>query len=63
MSLHDYRCSLELSKGDPPFYGLIMAAIRRADDNNLCKLEYVFPEVVKEFKARYNAPGGVLPED
>lgn len=60
MSLYDYRTSINLSIEDPPFYALIMSAIRKADDINLAKLTMVFPEVVEEFKQRYNAPGGML---
>ena len=63
MSLYDYRVSLDLAKQDVPFYALIMAAIRKADDVNLVRIDRVFPHVVKEFKRRYHAPGGMLPED
>lgn len=44
------------------FYSLLMSAIREADTNNLCKLDEVFPEIVKELQLRYNAPGGALNE-
>ena len=63
MSLYDYQISIELAKADPPFYALIMAAIRKADDVNLVRLDRVFPHIVNEFKRRYHAPGGMLPED
>lgn len=63
MSLYDYQESLELSKSDPSFYSLIMAAARKADTDNLRKLESVFPETVNELRRRYHAPGGQLPED
>ena len=63
MSLYDYRISLEISKRDPPFYGLLMAVIRQADDKNLEKLRRSWPQLVDEFTRRYHAPGGILPED
>lgn len=63
MSLYDYDVSLHISAEGYPFYALIMAAIRQADTDNLDALTQAFPDVVKELKARYNAPGGILPED
>lgn len=63
MSLFDYRASLDLGKGDPPFYALIMAALRKADTMNAAKLRRAWPEIYDEFEARYNAPGGILPSD
>lgn len=46
------------------FYTLLMAAMRFADTNNLSKLESAFPDVVKELRMRYQAPGGALtPEE
>lgn len=63
MSLHDYRMSRQISATDPPFYALIMAAMRKADTQNTARLRSAFPEVYDEFAARYDAPGGVLPTD
>ena len=63
MSLHEYEESRELGKTDPSFYALIMAAMRKADDNNLGKLRSLFPETWKELLARYNAVGGILPDE
>lgn len=64
MSLYDFRWSkLLLANEDPPFYGLMMALIRRADTTNLGMIRMCWPEIVEEFERRYNAPGGVLPED
>ena len=60
MSLYDYRKSLDLVQDDPPFYALLMAAMRQADTDNLNKLCHAFPWVWNEFQARYHAPGGVL---
>ena len=61
MSLYDYNISLEIKKGDYPFYALIMAALRKADTYNLEKLKSVFPEVHEELAKRYLSPGGFLP--
>jgi len=63
MSLYDYRASCEISATDPPFYALIMAAMRKADSVNAFKLLAAFPETYAEFEARYNAPGGLLEGD
>lgn len=63
MSLYDYRASQQIGATDPPFYSLIMAAIRKADTFNTTRLRSAFPEVYAEFEARYNAPGGMLPDD
>lgn len=60
MSLHDYEMSRDIDTSEIPFYGLIMAAMRRADDNNIALLKQVFPDVFDELQARYNAPGGRL---
>jgi hypothetical protein len=62
MSLYDYKKSLRLLESDPPFYALIMAAMRQADSDNLELLCDAFPQVWDELQARYNAPGGVLRE-
>lgn len=63
MSLFDYRAANKISAEDPPFYALIMAAMRKADTVNLPKLRAAFPDTYREVDARYHAPGGVLPED
>ncbi len=63
MSLFDYLRSRKIESEGHPFYALIMAAIRQADSTNLEKLKKEWPEVYTEFERRYNAPGGVLPED
>ena len=63
MSLYDYKVSQELDTGEVSFYGLIMAAMRRADTRNLLQLQYAWPEVWAELEARYNAPGGRLEAD
>ena len=61
MSLYDYRASLVLAEQDPPFYGLIMEAMRKADSKNIEKLRMCWPDVWEELGARYNSPGGLLP--
>jgi len=61
VSLYDYQVSQQISEGDPPFYALIMAAMRKADTFNMAKLQRAFPAVYAEVSARYNAPGGMLP--
>jgi hypothetical protein len=37
-----------------------LALISRADTDNLIRLQNAFPEVVKEARIRYHAPGGAL---
>lgn len=62
MSLYDYEKSKAIDRDiDPPFYALIMAAMRKADSTNIQLLRAAWPEVYAEFEARYNAPGGLLP--
>jgi len=64
MSYYDYDWSKHLEMEDPPFYGLIMAAMRKADTENLIKLRSMWPRCVcAELYKRYNAPGGVLERD
>jgi hypothetical protein len=48
-----------LLKGDPPFYALIMAAMRKADTTNSDLLKRAFPEVWDELEERYWTPGGL----
>lgn len=61
MSLYDYQESEALKRRDSPFYALIMAAMRKADDVNITKLRALWPEVWDELQQRYWAPGGLLP--
>ena len=63
MSLYDYEASRRIHGDSPPFYALIMAAMRGADSSNTVRLRAAFPDVWDELSARYNAPGGVLPGD
>ncbi len=61
MSIHEYKTSVEIAIMDYPFYALIMAAMRKADDDNMERLRMAFPDTHAELLARYNAPGGILP--
>ena len=61
MSHYDYQRSLQLAIQYEPFAALIMAAIRRADTDNLARLRAAFPAVYDELGARIDAPDGVLP--
>ena len=68
MSFYDYEVSKLISAGtctvpDPPFAALIMAAIRKADTDNVAKIELAWPRIYKEFVERYHAPGGILPDE
>jgi hypothetical protein len=61
VSLYAYRESLHLGAEDFGFHALIMAAMRKADSDNIERLKAAFPETWEELRARYNAPGGLLP--
>jgi hypothetical protein len=63
MSKFDYDTGHDIARQDPPFNALIMAAMRKADDDNLSYLKHCWYGVWQELEARYNAPGGVLPTD
>jgi len=63
MSRYEYERSAVIANADEPFYGIIMAAMRRADDYNLRRLIEAWPDVHTELEARYNAPGGRLQTD
>jgi hypothetical protein len=63
LSLHGYLAAVELVKKDEPFFGLIMAAMMKADDHNLVRLKVCWPDVWDELEKRYHAPGGRLPEE
>lgn len=63
MSLYDYQISKEIEGRDHPFYALIMACMRKADDINIGKLKEMWPETYEELKARFNSPGGRLHDD
>lgn len=66
MSYLDYKFSMGPvvgPKADPPFDGLIMAAMRRADTTNIALLRAAWPDVWVELALRYESPGGLLPDD
>lgn len=63
MSRYSYMASRDVLKSDPPFYALIMAAMRKADTGNLAKLRSVFPEVAEELETRYRSIGGFTPDE
>lgn len=58
-----YTASRDLVDDDPSFYGLLMAAMRKADTRNAETLRRAFPEVWADLQARYDAPAGVLDTD
>ena len=60
MSHFDYQYAKRLVHDDAPFYALIMAAMWRADTDNVMRLKLAFPDVWEEVNARYRAPGGLL---
>lgn len=61
MSLHDYHRSLTLL--NESFYGLILAALQRADSTNYERLMRSFPEVAQELKTRHRSPDGRTPSE
>ena len=63
MSLYDYKMSKEIEAKRYPFYAIIMAAMRQADDVNLEKLKFAFYDTWEELRTRYNSPGGLLEEE
>ncbi|MGH3495068.1 MAG: hypothetical protein ACRDQ1_17790 [Sciscionella sp.] len=63
MSCHEYLVSRSISAQDPPFYALIMAAMRQADTSNAEALRRAFPAVWAELQARYHAPSGLIDGD
>lgn len=63
MSLYDYNQFIKLSEEDYSFATFIMAAMKKADSFNVELLRASFPAIWSELQARYNAPGGVLPDE
>jgi hypothetical protein len=63
MSCYEYELSKEIAAKDWSFYALLMALIRKADTDNLAKIEREWPQEVAELRARYNAPYGLLPHE
>jgi hypothetical protein len=63
VSLVDYKIGRQIASEDPPFYAIIMAAMRKADSDNIAKLKEAFPETWDELNARYTARGGLLKDE
>jgi len=63
MSYFDYKESQQIASHDFSFYGLLMAAMRKADTYNTRMFKLAWPDVWDELHDRYNAPGGILPDD
>lgn len=63
MSHYSFRAAAELADADTDFYALIQAAMRRADTDNLARLQAAFPDTWDELDARYHAPAGHLDGD
>lgn len=63
MSYYDYLAIPRLERQDPPFYALIMVAMRQADTANQARLRLAFPDVWAELQARYRAPGGKIGDE
>jgi hypothetical protein len=59
MSIQAFRQAKGLTV-DGSFDGLLMAAMRMADADNLPKLKIAYPEVWEELQKRNNAPYGCL---
>lgn len=59
---YDYECALKIVEYvDLPSPGaFLFSLLRAADTDNARLLEQYFPVSVREFRARYNAPGGYL---
>lgn len=57
MSVLDYKESLKIAANDYSFKGIIMAAMRKADTNNLEILQQAWPEIWDELLKLYNTPG------
>lgn len=61
---HLYREYRQFQEREPrSFYATLMLAMDYADTQNLSKLKAAFPDVWDEMRARYHAPGGILPGD
>ena len=63
MSWHDYQVSKKIAAECHPFEALIMTAMRQADTANAAKIRAAWPGVAAELQARYDAPGGLLPDE
>lgn len=61
----DLKAGQWLIDANPTFTveSFLFAAMVFADDNNMLLFSHYFPNMLYERRARYNAPGGRLPED
>jgi hypothetical protein len=59
----EYKAARRLALADEPFYGLIAAAMMRADTTNARKLRAAFPDVWEMTQARYDGPMGYVKSD
>lgn len=57
MSVIDYKESLKMAANDYSFTAIIMAAMRKADTQNISKLRIMYPEIWEELLTLYNTPG------
>lgn len=60
MSYYDFGRSRALEMQDEPFYAMLMATMRKADDDNTVLFIKAWPQVWLELYRRYNGPGGCL---
>jgi len=63
LNLIDYNISQILAMADIPFDALIAAAMRKADSDNLRRLQMCFPATAADLQSRYNGPGGSVDSD
>ena len=56
---YEYEMSKRISAEGYPFYAILSALIRQADDHNLAALRMAFPDVVAMFEERYHNAGGL----
>lgn len=61
MTLRDYQTSRDLVAADASFHALLFACMGRAGGQNLARLCDAFPSEYAELRARYDAPGALLP--
>lgn len=62
-NLIDYLIGTVLKQADLPFHGILTALIKRADSDNLMKLELLWPEEVDTIRKRYNSPFAILDDE
>lgn len=63
MSHYNYEISKHIHGHGYSFEALIMSAMRAADTDELEILKASFPRIHAELVARYNAQGGILPDE